>query len=69
VYQTLLKSIDKYAAEQNGSRSEAIEHSIIKMFAESASSSLTMEESPNDFMQDNSENLYASPQLGQSIFY
>ena len=69
VYQTLLESIDKYAAEQNVSRSVAIEHAIIQMFAEPASSSLTLEESPNDFIQDNNENLYASPQLGQAIFY
>ncbi|MCL2005335.1 MAG: ribbon-helix-helix protein, CopG family [Planctomycetaceae bacterium] len=69
VYQTLLKSIDKYAAEENVSRSVAIEHAIIKMFAEPASSPLTLDELPNDFMQDNNENLYASPQLGQSIFY
>ena len=54
VYQTLLESIDKYAAEQNVSRSVAIEHAIIKMFAEPASSLLAVEESPNDFMQDNS---------------
>ena len=65
----LLESIDKYAAEQNISRSTAIEHAIVKMFAEPANSPLTMDESPNDFMQDNNENLYASPQLGQAILY
>ena len=66
---TLVAKIDKYAAERKISRSATMETAIIGLLALSANSPIATAREPENSLVQSGDCLFASPQLGQAIFY